>query len=146
VQQAAAQIPSVHNCIILDKIKDPKERLWYLCTSSIDGLQSLPIRVCRTGNRQVGDSMSEGNDHALLDRAAGGIPSPERLQEASAPHLPDQLQTDSNAEPVRRLDADAAMRRDYLQVTAASATSSAKTTRPLPVTSKPWSATSPRTA
>jgi predicted nuclease of restriction endonuclease-like (RecB) superfamily len=29
VQQAAAQIPWFHNCVILDKIKDPKERLWY---------------------------------------------------------------------------------------------------------------------
>jgi predicted nuclease of restriction endonuclease-like (RecB) superfamily len=29
VQQAAAQIPWFHNCVILDKIKDPKQRLWY---------------------------------------------------------------------------------------------------------------------
>jgi predicted nuclease of restriction endonuclease-like (RecB) superfamily len=29
VQQAAALIPWYHNCIILDKIKDPEERLWY---------------------------------------------------------------------------------------------------------------------
>lgn len=29
VQQAAAQIPWFHNCVILEKVKDPQERLWY---------------------------------------------------------------------------------------------------------------------
>jgi predicted nuclease of restriction endonuclease-like (RecB) superfamily len=30
VQQAAAQIPWFHNCLILDKIKDPVQREWYI--------------------------------------------------------------------------------------------------------------------
>lgn len=30
VQQAAAQIPWTHNCVLLDKVKDLKERLWYI--------------------------------------------------------------------------------------------------------------------
>lgn len=30
VQQVAAQIPWFHNCILLDKVKDPGERLWYV--------------------------------------------------------------------------------------------------------------------
>ncbi len=30
VQQAAAQLPWFHNCILLDKVKDPAERLWYI--------------------------------------------------------------------------------------------------------------------
>jgi predicted nuclease of restriction endonuclease-like (RecB) superfamily len=30
VQQLAGQIPWFHNCTILDKIKDPTERLWYI--------------------------------------------------------------------------------------------------------------------
>lgn len=30
VQQAAAQIPWFHNCILLDKVKEPTERLWYI--------------------------------------------------------------------------------------------------------------------
>jgi predicted nuclease of restriction endonuclease-like (RecB) superfamily len=30
VQQAAAQLPWFHNCILLDKVKDPAERLWYV--------------------------------------------------------------------------------------------------------------------
>jgi len=29
VQQAAALVPWFHNCILLDRVKDPKERLWY---------------------------------------------------------------------------------------------------------------------
>jgi len=29
VQQVAAQIPWFHNCILLDKVKDKEERLWY---------------------------------------------------------------------------------------------------------------------
>lgn len=29
VQQVAAQIPWTHNCVLLDKVKDPQERLWY---------------------------------------------------------------------------------------------------------------------
>ena len=30
LQQAAAKLPWFHNCIILDKIKAPEERLWYV--------------------------------------------------------------------------------------------------------------------
>lgn len=30
VQQAAAQIPWFHNCVLLDKVKDETERLWYI--------------------------------------------------------------------------------------------------------------------
>lgn len=30
VQQAAAQIPWFHNCVLLDKVKDPVQRLWYI--------------------------------------------------------------------------------------------------------------------
>ena len=30
VQQVAAQIPWFHNCILLDKVKEPGERLWYV--------------------------------------------------------------------------------------------------------------------
>jgi predicted nuclease of restriction endonuclease-like (RecB) superfamily len=30
VQQAAAQIPWFHNCIILDKVKEPATRVWYV--------------------------------------------------------------------------------------------------------------------
>lgn len=30
VQQAAAQIPWFHNCVIIDKVRDPEERMWYI--------------------------------------------------------------------------------------------------------------------
>ncbi|MDY6936899.1 MAG: PDDEXK nuclease domain-containing protein [Cyanobacteriota bacterium] len=30
VQQVAGQIPWFHNCVLLDKVKDPTERLWYI--------------------------------------------------------------------------------------------------------------------
>ena len=30
VQQAAAQIPWFHNCVLLDKVKDQSEREWYV--------------------------------------------------------------------------------------------------------------------
>ena len=30
VQQAAAQLPWFHNCVLLDKVKDPTERSWYI--------------------------------------------------------------------------------------------------------------------
>jgi len=30
VQQAAAQLPWFHNCVLLDKVKDPVERTWYI--------------------------------------------------------------------------------------------------------------------
>jgi predicted nuclease of restriction endonuclease-like (RecB) superfamily len=30
VQQVAAQIPWFHNCVLLDKVKDPTEREWYI--------------------------------------------------------------------------------------------------------------------
>jgi len=29
VQQLAAQIPWFHNCVLMDKVKDPTERIWY---------------------------------------------------------------------------------------------------------------------
>jgi predicted nuclease of restriction endonuclease-like (RecB) superfamily len=37
VQQAAAQIPWFHNCVLLDKIKNPKERLWYISKAIENG-------------------------------------------------------------------------------------------------------------
>ena len=30
VQQLAAQIPWFHNCVLMDKVKDPEERAWYV--------------------------------------------------------------------------------------------------------------------
>jgi predicted nuclease of restriction endonuclease-like (RecB) superfamily len=37
VQQAAAQLPWFHNCVLLDKVKDPTERLWYISQAIQNG-------------------------------------------------------------------------------------------------------------
>jgi predicted nuclease of restriction endonuclease-like (RecB) superfamily len=37
VQQAAAQIPWFHNCVLLDKVKDPEQRLWYIQQTIANG-------------------------------------------------------------------------------------------------------------
>lgn len=37
VQQLAAQIPWFHNCVLLDKVKDPKEREWYILKTIENG-------------------------------------------------------------------------------------------------------------
>jgi predicted nuclease of restriction endonuclease-like (RecB) superfamily len=37
VQQAAAQIPWFHNCVLMDKVKDPVQRLWYIQQTIING-------------------------------------------------------------------------------------------------------------
>jgi predicted nuclease of restriction endonuclease-like (RecB) superfamily len=37
IQQAAGQIPWFHNCILLDKVKDPEERLWYIQQTTLQG-------------------------------------------------------------------------------------------------------------
>ncbi len=37
VQQAAAQIPWFHNCVLLDKVKDSVERLWYIQQTTENG-------------------------------------------------------------------------------------------------------------
>ncbi|MBD2465670.1 DUF1016 domain-containing protein [Oscillatoria sp. FACHB-1407] len=37
VQQVAAQIPWFHHCVLLDKIKTPSERLWYIQQTSQNG-------------------------------------------------------------------------------------------------------------
>lgn len=37
VQQLAAQIPWFHNCVLLDKVKDPVERHWYIQQTTING-------------------------------------------------------------------------------------------------------------
>ena len=37
VQQAAAQIPWFHNCVLLDKVKDAKSRIWYIQQTIANG-------------------------------------------------------------------------------------------------------------
>ncbi len=37
VQQAAAQLPWFHNCLLLDKVKNVDERLWYIQQTIANG-------------------------------------------------------------------------------------------------------------
>jgi predicted nuclease of restriction endonuclease-like (RecB) superfamily len=37
VHQLGAQIPCKHNCVILDKVKDPEQRIWYIQKTIEDG-------------------------------------------------------------------------------------------------------------
>ena len=37
VQQAAAQIPCFHNCVLLDKVSDRRTRLWYITKTQQEG-------------------------------------------------------------------------------------------------------------
>ena len=37
LQQAAAKLPWFHNCVLLDKVKDTTERLWYIQQSMLNG-------------------------------------------------------------------------------------------------------------
>jgi hypothetical protein len=39
VQQAAAQLPRFHNCVLLDKVKAPAERLWHVGQAIEDGME-----------------------------------------------------------------------------------------------------------
>jgi predicted nuclease of restriction endonuclease-like (RecB) superfamily len=44
VQQAAAQIPWFHNCVLLDKLKAPKERLWY-ARATVEAWPRSSVRI-----------------------------------------------------------------------------------------------------
>ncbi len=37
MQQAAAQLPWFHNCVLLDKVKNVDERLWYIKQTVANG-------------------------------------------------------------------------------------------------------------
>jgi len=37
VQQPAAQIPWFHNCVLIEKVKDPSERYWYIQQTTLNG-------------------------------------------------------------------------------------------------------------
>jgi len=55
VQQAAAQLPWFHNCILLDKVKDRGERLWYIQQAIQNGWSRnvlvIQIEGASTGGR-----------------------------------------------------------------------------------------------
>lgn len=50
VQQAAAQIPWFYNCVLLDKLKEPEERAWYVrITLEHDWNRSVLVHQVESG-------------------------------------------------------------------------------------------------
>ena len=45
VQQLAAQIPWFHNCVLMDKIKDPEERMFYIQKTIENGWSRNSLQV-----------------------------------------------------------------------------------------------------
>ena len=77
VQQAAAQIPWFHNCALLDKVKDPPERLWYI-QQTIDNGWSRNILVLQI-------------ESGLYQRQSGGVNNFERALPKPQSDLAQQL-------------------------------------------------------
>ncbi len=70
VQQAAAQIPWFHNCVILDKLKDPAEREWYV-RATIENGWSRAILVMQIESRLID---RQGQAPSTFDRT---LPAPQ---------------------------------------------------------------------
>ncbi len=97
VQQAAAQIPWFHNCVLLDKVKDSAEREWYI-VSAVDDLLRHPhdqptigIILCKSKNKvfaeyslrdmnkPIGVSMYQLRNN-LPEDFQGNLPTIEQLE------------------------------------------------------------------
>ena len=48
VQQAAAELPWFHNCLILDRVKTPEHRVWYVEQTLANGWK---VQTCACGMR-----------------------------------------------------------------------------------------------
>ena len=66
VQQPAAQLPWTHNCVLLDKVKVPSERLWYAEQTIQNGWsRNVLVMQIESGlHRRQGKAVS--NFHATL--------------------------------------------------------------------------------
>lgn len=80
VQQVAAQIPWFHNCVLLDKVKDPSERLWYIQQTTINGWSRSILEI------QI--------DTGLYRRQGGAITNFERTLPQPQSDLAQQLLKD----------------------------------------------------
>ena len=60
VQQAAAQIPWFHNCVILDKVSDLQIRLWYVAKAREDGWSRsvLTLQIKRRLHQRQGRAIT----------------------------------------------------------------------------------------
>jgi len=58
VQQVAAQIPWFHNCLLLDKVKDPGKREWYI-RQTIENGRSRSVLVPEGNRSQIATGSNE---------------------------------------------------------------------------------------
>lgn len=85
VQQAAAQIPWYHNCIIMDKLDNLEERLWYIQKTIENGWSRNVLSLQIQSNLYVRDGKSSNNFQSTLpspqsDLAASIIKDPYNLE------------------------------------------------------------------
>ncbi|PZV04746.1 MAG: DUF1016 domain-containing protein [Leptolyngbya sp.] len=80
VQQVAAQIPWFHNCVLIEKVKDPSERLWYIQQTTINGWSRSILEI------QI--------DTGLYRRQGGAITNFERTLPQPQSDLAQQLLKD----------------------------------------------------
>ncbi|MCA1995475.1 MAG: DUF1016 N-terminal domain-containing protein, partial [Coleofasciculus sp. S288] len=80
VQQVAAQIPWFHNCVLLDRVKDASERLWYTQQATITGWSRSILEI------QI--------DTGLYRRQGGAITNFERTLPQPQSDLAQQLLKD----------------------------------------------------
>lgn len=82
VQQAAAQIPWGHNCVLLDRVKDAQERLWYIQQTLANGwsrnvltLQLDSKRYQLAGAALPSDSTAPAQEPATQESATPSAPA-----------------------------------------------------------------------
>ena len=93
VQQAAAQIPWFHNCVVLDKVKEPQERLWYIKQTFQHGW-SRDVLVMQIESRLY---HRQGKAITNFDKTLPGLQSDLAQQVLKDPYSFDFLSLDSEA-------------------------------------------------
>lgn len=70
VPQAVAQIPWGHNIFLLEKLKNPDERLWYAAATTVNGWSRNVLAL------QIGSKLHERQGKAITN-FAGTLPTPQ---------------------------------------------------------------------
>ena len=93
VQQAAAQIPWFHNCILLDKVKNQEERLWYAQHTIQNGWSRAVLDL------QIESNLYKRQGKAItnFDRTLPGLQSDLAQQVMKDPYSFDFLSLSSEA-------------------------------------------------
>ena len=80
LQQAAAKLPWFHNCVLLDKIKHPEERLWYMQQAFHSGWNRSVFTLRATDSGEISTTLHRSNDfpHNLAGISLDAVlPKPE---------------------------------------------------------------------